>query len=149
TPICSRQSPSSVSAVTPPQPRFAHGGVQLAIHLRLDSDWTPGDGAAGTVALTLTNLSARPLAGFRLAFTFHHGFDPHRPLESASLVARIGDHPGVAPPAGFVLAPGAAWSFSGASSGLQHYTAGLRSAYLILDDQTTVPIATTPTRRHG
>jgi hexosaminidase len=122
-----------------------------ATSLRLNSDWTPTDGEAGTLALTLNNLSDRPLGNFRLAFTSHVHLQPHDGLAGASLLEQISGYHVIAPPAGFVLKPGAAWSITAdrLNYAPRHYGAGLRSAYLILADGAILPVEAMPTTRKG
>src|SRR5262249_51554154 len=126
-------------------------GHQLpATSFRLFSDWVPTCGEAGTLTLTLNNLSDRPLGNFRLAFTSHVQLWPHDGLSGASLLEQISGYHVVAPPAGFVLTPGAAWSITAQrlNHAPQHYSAGLRSAYLILAGGETIPVEAMPTTRN-
>jgi hexosaminidase len=118
--------------------------------LRLYSDWAPTDGEAGTLTLTLNNLSDRPLENFRLAFTSHVQLRPDDGLTGARLLEQISGHHVIAPPAGFVLKPGAAWSFTAdrLNHAPRHYSAGLGSAYLILADGAILPVAAMPTTRN-
>jgi hexosaminidase len=118
--------------------------------LRLYSDWAPTDGEAGTLTLTLNSLCDRPLRDFRLAFTSHVHLRPNG-LAGADLLERISGYHVLAPPAGFVLTPGSAWSISVRSLNYapRHYSAGLRSACLILTDGTIVPVAAMPTTCMG
>jgi hexosaminidase len=96
-----------------------------AASLRLYSDWTPTDGEAGTLALTLNNLSDRPLGNFRLAFTSRVQIQPRDGLVGASLLEQLSGYHVIAPPAGFVLKPGAAWSITAdrLNDPLRHYGA--------------------------
>jgi hypothetical protein len=71
----------------------------------LDSDWAPTGAAAGTLRLTLTNLSGRPLSNFRLAFTAQFRLQVEDQLRGASLVRQIFGYHVIAPPAGYVLMP--------------------------------------------
>jgi hexosaminidase len=116
----------------------------------LDSDWAPSGVAAGAVTLTLTNLSDRPVGNFRLAFTSHFRLEADDQLRGASLVGQISGYHVIAPPVGYVLMPAASWSVTAhhLNSSLQHYTSGLKSAYLMLEDGGVVPVASTPTTRN-
>jgi hexosaminidase len=117
--------------------------------LRLYSDWAPTDGETGSLTLLLNNLSDRPLANFRLAFTSHVQLRPDDGLSGASLLEQTSGYHVIAPPAGFMLAPGGAWSISAhrLRYALRHYSAGLRSAYLILADGAIIRIEAMPTTR--
>ena len=118
--------------------------------LRLDSDWAPTEGAAGTLTLTLTNLSDRPLQNFRLAFTSHCRLDPDCELQGANLVEQIYGYHMLEPPAGFLLARGSTWSVTAdrLNYAPQHYADGLKNVYLVLEDGGIVPVASTPTTRN-
>jgi hexosaminidase len=120
-----------------------------AASLRLYSDWTPTDDEAGTLALTLNNLSDRPLGNFRLAFTSHVRLQPHYGLAGASLLEQLSGYHVIAPPPGFVLKSGAAWSITAdrLNDPLRHYAAGVRSAYLTLADGAILPVEAMPTTR--
>ncbi len=116
----------------------------------LDSDWGPTGAAVGAVRLTLTNLSGRPLSNFRLAFTAHLRLEADDQLRGASLVRQIFGYHVIAPPAGYVLMPATSWSVTAhrLNHSPQHYTSGLKSAYLMLEDGGVVPVASTPTTRN-
>ena len=120
-----------------------------ATSLRLDSDWSPTYGEAGTLTLTLDNLSDQPLENFRLAFTSHVQFRPHHELLGARLLEQMSGYHVIVPLAGFVLKSGATWSITVHSLNYapQHYSAGLRSAYIILADGTIIPVEAGPTTR--
>ena len=74
-----------------------------ATSVRLYSDWTPTDGEAGTLTLTLSNMSDRPLENFRLAFTSHIQLRSQDELSGARLLEQISGYHVIAPPADFVL----------------------------------------------
>jgi hexosaminidase len=114
---------------------------------RLDSDWVPSGDEAGALTLTLTNRSNRPLGNFRLAFTSHCQFRPEGRLRGASLVEQISGYHVIAPPAGFVVMPASSWTVTAHHLDYvpRHYTAGLKSAYLMLEDGRVAPVAVTPT----
>ena len=120
-----------------------------AASLYLDSDWAPSEGAAGVLTLTLTNSSERPHKNFRVAFTSHVQLDPRGKLKGASLVEQISTYHVIAPPAGFVLRPGHSWSVPAdrLSYPPQHYTSGLKSGYLVLENGDVVPVEARPTTR--
>jgi hexosaminidase len=120
-----------------------------ATSLRLCSDWAPTHGEAGTLTLTLNNLSDRPLENFQLAFTSHVQLRSHDELSGARLLEQISGYHVIAPPAGFVLTSGATWSITvhGLNYAPRHYSAGLRSAYIILADGATISVEAIPTTR--
>jgi N-acetyl-beta-hexosaminidase len=113
-----------------------------ATYVRLYSDWTPADGEAGTLTLTLTNRSDRPLEIFRLAFTSHIQLRSQDELSGARLLEQISGYHVIAPLADFVLTSGATWlnTARGLNYTPRHYSAGLRSAYLILADREIIPV---------
>jgi len=136
---------------------WLHLGRPLTFHVTgeapsfcLDSDWVPTGAAAGAVRLTLTNLSGRPLSNFRLAFTAHLRLEADDQLRGASLVRQIFGYHVIAPPADYVLMPATSWSVTAhpLNHSPQHYTSGLKSAYLTLEDGGVVPVASTPTTRN-
>jgi hexosaminidase len=114
---------------------------------RLDSSWGPAGGAAGSLSLTLVNLSRQTLRRFRLALTSHVKIDADGELRGATLIDQLSTYHLMAPPADFVLAPGASWSVvaSRLSHAPRHYTSGVMSAYLISEDGAIMPVAATPT----
>ena len=111
--------------------------------LRLDSDFAPTGGEPGVLTLTLHNLSSRSLAGFRLALTSLFRVKPGSALRGGALVEQVSNYHVIAPPDGYVLQPGAAWSVSAdrLSHALKHYNYGPKSAYLILADGSLASIA--------
>jgi hexosaminidase len=115
--------------------------------LRLDSDWTPVADGRGVLTLKLSNSSAlSSFADFRLAFTSLYPLVSDGQLRGARLVDRISNYHVIAPPKGFVLAPGTSWSVSAEMTyGLQHYTAAVKSAYLIREDGSLVAVESVPT----
>ena len=115
--------------------------------LRLYSNWAPTNDETGSLTLLLNNLSDRPLANFRLAFTSHVRLH-HDGLSGARLLEQISGYHVIAPPAGFVLSPGAAWSVTAhrLNYAPRHYGAGVRSAYLLADGA-IIPVDAMPTSR--
>src|SRR5262249_11035525 len=91
----------------------------------------------------------RPLGNFQLAFTSHVQLRPHDELSGARLLEQISGYHVIVPPAGFVLTSGATWSITvhGLNYAPRHYSAGLRSAYSILADGSTIPVEVVPTPR--
>ena len=80
---------------------------------RLETAWTPATSADNlNYALTLTNLSAKPVKGFRLCISGPARVDPGARVEGGTLAAQLSNHAEFAPPAGFVLEPNSAWTVS-------------------------------------
>jgi hexosaminidase len=105
--------------------------------LRLDSDWDPD---ACRLTLSLVNDGDAPLSGFRLAFTSLLRIKG--PVAGGTLVDQLSNYHVLAPPEGFVLAPGAAWTMrtDSVSHDLRHYTYGPKTAWLELADGSTQPV---------
>ena len=118
--------------------------------LRLDSDWTPMAEGRGVLTLKLSNSSVlASFTAFRLAFTSLYPLVSDGQLRGARLVDRTYNYHVIAPPTDFVLAPGDSWSVSAEMTyGLQHYTAAVKSAYLIREDGGLVAVETAPTTYH-
>ena len=93
---------------------------------RLDSDFTPRSGGAGAIALTLYNLGDRPIANFRLALTSLFRVKTGSEITGGKIFEQISNYHVIAPPEGFRLEPGAAWSISAdqLSHPLTHYNFG-------------------------
>jgi hexosaminidase len=118
----------------------------------LETSWSPASQDRSLAyELTLTNVSTEPIAGFRLCVSGPARIDPAAVIEGGALVERLSNHAEFAPPDGFVLAPAAAWKVTARSLSypLRHWTDGATTAYLVLSDGTTVPVAVTPTRMIG
>ena len=116
---------------------------------RLDSDWNPD---AGRLTLTLVNGLPETLAAFRLAFTSSLRIKGEAgTIHGGPLVEQVSNYHVIAPPEGFRLAPGASWTVTAdkLSHDLRHYTYGPKSAWLILADGSTSPVAATPMTRGG
>jgi hexosaminidase len=119
---------------------------------KLETRWTPASGDEPlSYALKLTNLSAAPLAGFRLSVSGPARIDPAATVEGGELTARLSNHSQFTPPPGFVLEPGATWTITvrGLSYPLRHWSDGVGAAYLVLSDGSTSPVSVTPTRAVG
>lgn len=115
---------------------------------RLDSDWNP---ETKRLTLTLVNQGRRPLSGFRLAFTSLFRIKGAESVEGGMLVEQLSNSHVIAPPEGFVLAPGAAWTVTAdkVSHDLRHYTYGPKTAWLMLADGRTVAVEPTWMTRGG
>src|SRR4051794_9970969 len=119
---------------------------------RLETTWTPATTAENLAyALTLSNLSAKPVEGFRLCISGPARVDPGARVEGGTLAAQLSNHAEFAPPENFVLEPGGSWTVSahGMMYNLRHWTDGANTAYLALADGTTAPVALSPTRAVG
>jgi hexosaminidase len=122
------------------------------VPFRLETTYTPAAAGENPIyALTLTNASASPLKDFRLCVSGPARIDPQSRMEGGTLAARLSNHSELAPPTGFVLAPGDSWAVTarGLSYPLRHWTDGATSAYLALADGTTIPVAVKPTHLRG
>jgi hexosaminidase len=120
--------------------------------LRLESFWTPAsDNQALAYSLKLTNASKQALKDFRLCISGPARIDPAAAVEGATLVERLSNHAEFAPPAGFVLEPGAAWTLTarGLSYPLRHWTDGATGAYLVLAHDSVQRLSVEPTKAKG
>lgn len=120
--------------------------------LKLVSKWTPArDGAPMAYTIELTNGRADPLRDFKLGVNGHVRFDARARLDGGTLVERLSNHTLIAPPAGFVLAPGATWSVTTHSLpwGPKHWSDGVTAAYVVLADSSTMRVSVTPTQLTG
>ena len=116
---------------------------------RLDSDFAPAGGEPGTIRLTLTNLGSETVRAFRLALNSLFRIREGSPVRGGSVTEQISNYHVIAPPDGFALAPGAAWTIEAdrLSHALTHYNYGPKAAYLILSDGSLAPVAITDMTR--
>ena len=124
--------------------------------LRLESDFAPTPANPEALTLRLHNGTALPLTGFKLAMSGMFRIDRDAGLVGGTLESQLSYHHVVAPPEGFILAPGAVWEVTARQISTDpttkvpsHYTYGPRSAYLILGDGTAQPVAVSPMTRAG
>ncbi len=120
--------------------------------LKLVTTWTPArDGKPLVYGIELTNDGTAPLSHFKLGVNGPARIDPSAEIEGATLLERLSNHTLLAPPAGFVLEPGATWVIlvRGLSYPLRHWSDGANTAYVALEDGTTVHVATEPTDAVG
>ncbi|HTJ59047.1 MAG TPA: beta-N-acetylhexosaminidase [Devosiaceae bacterium] len=119
--------------------------------VRLETRWTPvQEGAASLYELTLTNDGSAAISGFRLCISGPARIDPAASIEGGTLVARLSNHAELAPPEGFVLAPGESWTVAVRGPvALRHWNDGARAAYLALADGSALPVAVSPTVAGG
>ncbi|KPF46113.1 beta-N-acetylhexosaminidase [Rhizobium sp. AAP43] len=111
--------------------------MATAVQFRLENTWVPVEGdPCGAFVFTLINLSDVSIDGFKLAYTsLTRVKDIEEPVcENATFLKRNANFHQFAPPAGFVLQPGASWSFrvGGLWRPAKHRTDGAKSAYLTL-----------------
>lgn len=107
------------------------------VQFRLENAWHPVEGDdCGAFVFTLVNLSDVALSDFKLAYTsLTRVKDLQEPiLENAVFLKRNANFHQFAPPAGFVLEPGASWTFrvGGLWRAAKHRTDGAKSAYITL-----------------
>lgn len=104
---------------------------------RVENSWSPDPAPAGTLTVTLHNLSDEPLAGFRLSYTAITRVLPDAPApENATFLRRDANYHEFAPPAGLTVPPGGAWTFraTGLNRAPAHRLDGVKTAYLTLAD---------------
>ncbi len=126
--------------------------IQPKSAFRLQTHWIPAVGGESLAySLTLTNLSAKPVSGFKLCVSGPARIDPAAAVEGGVLTARLSNHSELSPPEGFVLESGASWTVTarGLSYPLRHWTDGANTAYVALADGTTVPVSVAPTQAKG
>ena len=120
--------------------------------LSLVTTWTPAKDAEPLgYGLELTNNGDTAITNFQLGFSGPARIDPTATLENGTLLKRLSNHTLIAPPAGFVLEPGATWTAiaRGLSYGLRHWSDGANAAYVVLEDGTVVTLPTAPTQGKG
>lgn len=111
--------------------------MAIEVQFRLENAWHPVEGDdCGAFVFTLVNLSDVALSDFKLAYTsLTRVKDLEEPiLENAVFLKRNANFHQFAPPAGFVLQPGASWTFrvGGLWRPAKHRTDGAKSAYITL-----------------
>jgi hexosaminidase len=119
---------------------------------RLESSWSPATSAQPlSYSLQLTNLSDQPVSGFRLCMTGPARIDHDAAFDNGRLVKRVSNYVEVAPPEGYVLAPGATWTTTtpGLFRPLKHWSDGANTAYLALADGSIAPVFAAPTAAVG
>ena len=111
--------------------------MATAVQFRLENTWHPVEGdPCGAFVFTLVNLSDVAIADFKLAYTsLTRVKDSQEPvIANATFLKRNANFHQFAPPAGFVLEPGASWQFhvGGLWRPAKHRSDGAKSAYLTL-----------------
>jgi len=116
----------------------------------LGSTYLPGAGN-GVLRLSLTNRTKAPIEGFRVGFSGQiRAMDDAR-IGNGRIVTRLSGYHEIAPPAGFVLQPGATWEtdIDGLAFPLRHWTDGPAAGFVIYGDGRAVPAVTTPPAREN
>ena len=110
---------------------------------RLESAWQPHGGPHGRFTFRLFNLSESTIEDFTIVYTSLTRIIDQDACENATFVRRDANYHEFAPPTGFVLAPGAMWTFTvgGLHRKAVHCTDGAKSAYLTLAPGRHVPVA--------
>ncbi|MGP4802565.1 beta-N-acetylhexosaminidase [Agrobacterium cavarae] len=113
---------------------------------RLENAWHPIEGdPSGGFVFTLVNLTDKTISDFKLAYTALTRVMDNPACENATFLLRNANFHQYAPPAGFVLEPGASWRFTvrGLWRPAKHRTDGAKSAYLTFSDGThhTIDVA--------
>ena len=120
---------------------------------RLETTWTPATAAESLAySLTLTNLSAKPVEGFRLCVSGPARIDPQaRRSRAGRWSSGCPTIPNSRRPTVSCSSRTASWTVTahGLSYGLRHWTDGANTAYLAFADGTTAPVAVAPTRAVG
>lgn len=104
------------------------------------------------VRLILSNNGTAPVTGFRLALGGPARIDlAHHSLVNARIAAQISTYVELAPPDGFVLAPGSDWTIEvlGFSGAMKHWTDAAAAAFVILADYSAVSAEIMPVTRAG
>lgn len=120
--------------------------------LRLETHWTPSsENELLAYALTLTNVSDRPMTGFRLCISGPGRIDTAAAVENGSLHTRLSNYAEFAPPEGFVLGPNSSWTVTarGLSYPLRHWSEGTNTAYVVFEDGSNLPVTVLPSRSSG
>ncbi|EKF20016.1 beta-N-acetylhexosaminidase [Nitratireductor pacificus] len=115
---------------------------------RLYSDWNEKD---GVIELTLQNTGPVALSGAKLATTSLFRIHPECEIEGATLCGQLSNYHVFAQPKDAQLRPGERWVIRAnrLSHVLRHYTYGVKSAFMVLEDGSTVPVAVEPMTRNG
>ncbi len=110
---------------------------------RLESAWQPDGGPNGRFTFSLFNLSESTIESFTIVYTSLTRVIDQNACENATFVKRDANYHEFAPRSGFVLAPGASWTFTvgGLHRKAVHCTDGAKSAYLTLANGRHVPVA--------
>ncbi len=121
-----------------------------AAQLTLETFWTPaGDGGPPAYGLRLTNRGRTALRDFRLCLSGPARLAPQDAVEGARLTQRLSNFTELTALPGTSLAPGGVWEVTARSLSypLRHWSDGATAAYLVLPDDSVLPVAVTPTAR--
>ncbi|HEY4203217.1 MAG TPA: beta-N-acetylhexosaminidase [Devosiaceae bacterium] len=116
---------------------------------RLETSWQPTrDDEPLAYTLRLTNQSREAVSGFGLCVSGPARTDPTAVIEGAKLTARLSNHSQFTPDPSYSLAAGATWTvkITSLNRPLRHWSDGATTAYVVLADGTTAPVAVEPTR---
>src|SRR3954466_12389419 len=120
--------------------------------LHLVTTWTPArDGKPLVYSVELNNAGDTPLKDFKLGINGPARIDTQAEIDGATLVERLSNHSLLAPPAGFVLEPGATWVIlvRGLSYPLRHWSDGGNLGYVVPRGGRAVRVGTEPTEAVG
>jgi hexosaminidase len=120
--------------------------------LVLTSEWQPGsDAASGVYRLELTNHGRQPIERFRLGVSGPARISDNAEIEGGRILSQLSNFAELAPPDGFILAPGATWRLDvkNLDYPIRHWTDGATTGFLIRADGSTLPVITIPTTLAG
>jgi len=114
----------------------------------LESEWNKDD---GRYRLTLTNRGKEPVRGFSLGFSGPARVSDGAEIKGGSVVTQLSNYCEIAPPSGFVLEPGQAWTvdIGKLDYPIRHWTDGATTGFVILSGGETRAALTRPTRLAG
>ena len=116
----------------------------------LRSIWAPDpDGKAGSYSLILGNRGPTAIEGFRLGISGPARINEAAEIKNGRVVTQLSNYAELAPPAGFVLEPGAEWTLEIGKLDypLRHWTDGATTGFVIVGDGRAVAAITQPTDR--
>ncbi len=117
--------------------------------LTLSSTFVPGNRATPSLyRLTVHNGADQPLSNFRIGFSGPARISDGAVLTGGTVVTKLSNYCEIAPPTGYVLAPGAEWTVSidRLDYALHHWTDGAAAGLLITGDGQAHALRTVPTR---
>lgn len=120
--------------------------------LQLETSWRPAsEKATQAYILSLKNLSAKPIANFKLCVSGPARVDPSVEIEGGAIGRRLSNFTEFLPPDNFELASGETWTVAvhALSWPFRHWTDGATSAYVALSDGSAIPIFIAPTKLVG
>src|SRR4051812_32603426 len=116
----------------------------------LHSEYLPGEGN-GRYGLVLTNCGTEPAEGFVLGLSGPVRINGQGAVHNGRIITQLSNYAELAPPAGFVLEPGADWivEVDRLDFPLRHWTDGAVTGFVILTDGKVVPAITFPLQGAG